>query len=91
MSTNKVTMEHAASGLDEVFEVSVEILTFIARAMDAVEAVGSLTGTAKKLAVFDMARGVIENFEQIESTLSKLIDLVKSLYNKAKELIKEIF
>lgn len=91
MSTNKVTMEYAASGLDEVFEVSMEILTFIARAMDAVEAVGSLTGTAKKLAVFDMARGVVENFDKIESTLSKLVDIIKKTYNKLKEFILEVF
>ena len=91
MSTNSVTMERAASGFEEIFEVSTEVLTFIARAMDAVEAVGKLEGSAKKIAVFDMARGVIENFDKIESTLSKLIDLIKKTYNKLKEIIQEIF
>lgn len=90
MTTNNVTMEYAAGGLEEVFEVSIEVITFIARAMDAVEAVGKLSGEAKKAAVFAMARGVVDNWDKIESTLSRLVDLIKKTYNKIKNAIKEI-
>lgn len=85
------TISDAASGLENTFNISKEVLLFVTKAMEAVESIGALTGNAKKIAVFDMARGVIENFDEIQSTLCKLIDMVKSLYNQARELIKEIF
>ena len=84
-------LEDAALGLEKTFEVTQEVLLFIARTMDAVETIGTLSGTQKKLAVFDMARGVIENFDKIESTLSILVDTIKDIYKFVKEKVKAIF
>lgn len=89
--SNNYTMVDAGYGLGKSVGVSEETIEFITRAMEAVEFVGKLSGMDKKSAVFAMAKGVIDNFDEIQDALSKIVDLVKAIYNQTKQFIKEIF
>lgn len=85
------TIHDAGKGLEKAFAIAPEIINTITLAMDAVEAMGVLKGDVKKKAVFDMVRGIVDNFDEIETLLSKLVDAVKRIYNAAKGVILEVF
>lgn len=94
MISTKYNIVDAGVGLENSFRLPTNIIKTVTLAMDAVEAFGVLKGDAKKLAVLDMIRGIIENYEEISTLISHLIDTVKQIYNNVKELLnkaKEVF
>lgn len=85
-----IKIAQAAESTIAALNTGVEIYRATASAMDAVEAVGVLTGAKKKDAVLTMIRDLVielgENWEYWAGLLIKFIDAIKTAYNAIKAL-----
>lgn len=88
MTQKTLNIATVAAGVISVAPVGLTIYQAAANAMDAVEALGVLTGVAKKQAVLAFIKGLVDDWDVYEKLISTFIDQIKTAYNAVKDLFK---
>ena len=90
--TNVTQIATVATGVIQLIEVGKDIYEATTKAMDAVEAKGTLKGKDKKLWVLSFIESFVNesglDWEDWVDLISSFIDKIKEMYNAIKHLLK---
>ena len=90
--TNVTQIATVATGVIQLIEVGKDIYEATTKAMDAVEAQGTLKGEDKKLWVLSFIKSLVDgsglDWQDWVTLISNFIDKIKEMYNTIKHLLK---